>query len=459
MQCFQKDPNLRVSARKLLKHPWVVTAKRSESITRVTTNHDEAVKSVQEWNEALKSPNAGSTRKPLKTGTSPGQRRHNNSDFSTTPVKGPLGLARPRSNAEAFMSPEAAGMSARAGNQYLVSQAYRTSDDNDNWDDDFASAISPSVLQLPRRQGPIPHLQSAERLRSFASNDGTMESWDDHFEGELTVRSSPKNPGSPSKETPRKQQGRHAKLTVAVPDSPEDDPMQTIRPWAPPRRQSEPVLPEPPLMVPVPKKAFAVRSGSPKKKIPGAKPRKFVLPSRNVTRTPSMFREDSFEDYSDLAPVNEASFAKKVDLMKKDASLSPRLFHPSDLKSLPRSASSSQNGGSLRQRLPNLIDAESSAHKMRRSRSSLEIQRFAEADGEEDYSDIFGGSEAGTDDARSETSADEASGSLMLNSKLSNNSWLGDEEGDEEDPFAELEEGFDEMGMSPWSECRGRVLI
>ena len=34
----------------------------------------------------------------------------------------------------------------------------------------------------------------------------------------------------------------------------------------------------------------------------------------------------------------------------------------------------------------------------------------------------------------------------MLNSKLSNNSWLGDQD-DEDDPFAQLEEGFDEMDL------------
>jgi hypothetical protein len=34
----------------------------------------------------------------------------------------------------------------------------------------------------------------------------------------------------------------------------------------------------------------------------------------------------------------------------------------------------------------------------------------------------------------------------MLHSKLSNNSWLGDED-DEDDPFASLEQGFDEMDL------------
>jgi len=97
--------------------------------------------------------------------------------------------------------------------------------------------------------------------------------------------------------------------------------------------------------------------------------------------------------------------------------LSPRLFHPSDLKSLPRSAQSSQNGSLRRQ---DSISDIKDVHKMRRTRSSLEIQKFAEPEGDDDYSDIFG-SEGGTDEAGSE-SGDEQS--LMLNTKLSNNSWV-----------------------------------
>ena len=62
--CFQKDPNLRVSAKKLLKHPWMVGTKRqisgqksSEGSNRrplSNYNYDEAVLKVQEWNEALR---------------------------------------------------------------------------------------------------------------------------------------------------------------------------------------------------------------------------------------------------------------------------------------------------------------------------------------------------------------------------------------------------------------------
>lgn len=69
--CFQKDVNLRISAKKLLRHPWMVAARRQMGIavepekrdsagnkeTRRPVsnyNYDEAVQRVQEWNEALK---------------------------------------------------------------------------------------------------------------------------------------------------------------------------------------------------------------------------------------------------------------------------------------------------------------------------------------------------------------------------------------------------------------------
>src|SRR5437667_12498178 len=70
MQCFQKDPNLRVSARKLLKHAWIFGSRKSDAVVQTQPKFDEAVKSVQQWNEALKSPNAGSVRKALKPRTS-----------------------------------------------------------------------------------------------------------------------------------------------------------------------------------------------------------------------------------------------------------------------------------------------------------------------------------------------------------------------------------------------------
>lgn len=72
--CFQKDANLRISAKKLLRHPWMISARKQMGLDTASDkkgkegvqehdttrrpvsnyNYDEAVQRVQEWNEALK---------------------------------------------------------------------------------------------------------------------------------------------------------------------------------------------------------------------------------------------------------------------------------------------------------------------------------------------------------------------------------------------------------------------
>ena len=57
---------------------------------------------------------------------------------------------------------------------------------------------------------------------------------------------------------------------------------------------------------------------------------------------------------------------------------------------------------------------------IRRSRSAIEIQRFAEDETDEDVSDILGADEDVLDRPESDDGSDRST--LMLNSKLSNNS-------------------------------------
>lgn len=128
---------------------------------------------------------------------------------------------------------------------------------------------------------------------------------------------------------------------------------------------------------------------------------------------------------------------------QQDDVLSPKLFHPSDLTSLPRSAQSPVGivPGSVRRSLA----PRQEEMAMRRTKSSVEIQRYAEED-DEDFSDIFGQEDAVNEKYQSDKGSEDGRGTLMLHSKLSNNSWLGDED-DEDDPFAQLEQGFDEMDL------------
>ena len=81
---------------------------------------------------------------------------------------------------------------------------------------------------------------------------------------------------------------------------------------------------------------------------------------------------------------------------------------------------------------------------VKRDRSAIEIQKFAENENDEDFSDILGANQGALDKPESEDGSDQST--LMLNTKLSNNSWLGDQD-DDDDPFAQLEEGFDEMDL------------
>ena len=192
MQCFQKDPNLRVSARKLLKHPWIVNAKRSDAeVPKKPTEYTQAIKSVQEWNEALKSPNGGSSLRKVSRpmSSSPIPHRREPPPANATPARTPANPVKPRINTQQFRSPSTSA--------------------DDKWDDDFDSAISPSALQLAHHkpQDNFGGLLSAERLRAFASFETVVEeaSGDERCRGDATVKSLlPKD---------------------------EPDPLQTIRPF------------------------------------------------------------------------------------------------------------------------------------------------------------------------------------------------------------------------------------
>ncbi len=83
--------------------------------------------------------------------------------------------------------------------------------------------------------------------------------------------------------------------------------------------------------------------------------------------------------------------------------------------------------------------------ELSRSRSSVEIQKFAEDEGDEDFSDIFGAGNAFPEKEESDRGSEDGQ-QLMLLSKLSNSSWLGDDE-DEDDPFAMMDPGWDEMDL------------
>jgi serine/threonine protein kinase len=257
MQCFQKDPNLRVSAKKLLKHPWILNARRTESvIPKKSTEYEEAVKSVQEWNEALRSPETGTSKKkqrpdhPSVAGVSSAR---NNPLVDTLPSPSSI------KSTDRFRSPVLAG--------------------DDNWDDDFATAISPSALKLPHLR---PHdnfggMLSSERLKAFASLDGTILKSDENFD------SFEENSGF----------------------SDEDD-LQTIRPYPKPS-------------VAEPSKSQSSALSQPRSNAPVSALQNVPILTQNpmprrarTARPTNLYKENSIDDYSDLIMANEDVLDRKL---------------------------------------------------------------------------------------------------------------------------------------------------
>ncbi|KAL4906435.1 hypothetical protein BDW74DRAFT_150347 [Aspergillus multicolor] len=388
MQCFQKDPNLRVSARKLLKHPWIVNARRSDSVVpKKSTEYEAAVKSVQEWNEALRSPESSALKR--------GNRGDNQNppslrlDTRYTPTKVTLPSPVSRNVADKFSSP--------------------SSGEEDNWDNDFATAISPSALQLPHLR---PHdnfggMLSSEKLKAFASLDGTVLKSDDSFQ-EID------DPFGRSL-----QAGEH-------------DPLKTIRPS--PSQQANVGISQ----LQGGSYGAQMRQGPPLNTAINPTHGGQVIQDSSSPirqqRPPLFYKENSFEDYSDIISANEDVLDRKISAFQEsdDNRDSPE---PARSREVVRYQSSSEQEDS-----PQLGRQIS----VKRYRGTVEIQQFAENEHDEDFSDILGVDGVMLDKTESDDGSTKST--LMLNTKLSNNSWLGDLD-DEDDPFAQLEEGLDETDL------------
>lgn len=377
--CFQKDCNLRISAKKLLKHPWMVStrkqmedgkgksggsAENSKMEGARKPNYDEAVLKVQEWNEALKSPS-----RPSKNPTrhvrpqSPTLQR-----YAEIPTSTSVGsLASNPSGWKGGSAPNAKPIFVEKI-QPLSFVLQAPEEQTDNWDDDFEEGISFTKLQALEK-------------------------------------------------------------TTVDEEKPEvEDNAQTIRP---------------------------TRS-------PGTKP-------VALAQAPAFGIAPIVEDYSDLATEEDEDWLQeKVADFKIKNSVRRGLFHPDDIKTIglanpppgPLSAplptlsrkSSRSTLSPLGLPSPSTLGP-SSTHsrsaslatpvgnggsfgraEAKKLQNQAEFGKYAEDD-DEDYEDVFGKPNGTATEHQMQT--------LQLNTRLSNKSWLGDET-DEEDPFAEIDEGFSE---------------
>ncbi|EKM49713.1 uncharacterized protein PHACADRAFT_214230 [Phanerochaete carnosa HHB-10118-sp] len=361
--CFQKDPNLRVSAKKLLKHPWMAASKRQisgdkgadSSNKRPLSNYNfnEAVLKVQEWNEALKSPS-----KPAKH---PTKRPNLDGDGRHSPLQ-PL---------------------------------------------DFGPA---SKTPLASSQG------------LSASNSGQKPA-------SLLLRPNPTQaPKTPAMPTPLGHIPLEKTTTEGGEEKQEvEDNGQTIRPSS----RSPSVVPSP-------------------------------LP---VSKPPAADIEPIVEDLDfDFAEDDDNLQAKVADFKKK-ISVRRGLFHPDDIKivglmptspgpktaplpvlshkpsrpSLNPLSSGSSTPSRGHQRSSSSVGSNGGSAgraEARRLHSQSEFGKYTEDD-DEDYEDIFD---------KVNGNSTHPMQTLQLNTRLSNESWLGDDD-DDEDPFADIDEGFAEEDL------------
>ncbi len=400
MQCFQKDPNLRVSAKKLTKHPWIMnTKRRGAEKPKKATEYDEAVKSVQEWNEALKD-------------SPPDTLGRKGSNASTA---SPIPMARDMLRSAKSQTKSPIPVLSKVNN----TTKFRSMEEDDNWDNDFATAISPSTFQLPhlRPQDHFGGMLSSERLKAFAAMESALGKENEFIEDKdstlkatsLLELDADKTVRLASTVIKKRPEMRHARHKSEMPLKLKAKPATT------PRKASLP----------------STRQSADVSK-PSTSQQTVQLNEPPTQR----FRESSVEDFSDLVRGNELALDTKLGLMQLDNYAPSKILDSPSVTDLMQSMRPPKAGGSLK-RPP----VPKNKLSMRRTRSSIEIQRFAENEQDEDFSDVFAQSPAVFEKADSDDGSE-----LMLTSKISTLSWLPDAE-DEDDPFAQLEEGLPEVDL------------
>ncbi|KAJ7134218.1 hypothetical protein C8R44DRAFT_869887 [Mycena epipterygia] len=413
--CFQKDCNLRISAKKLLRHPWMAAARRQMADGKAAPeengaqkptarpgaqegqrrplsnyNYDEAVLKVQEWNEALKSPSRPSkhpVRNPSGRPLSPPREIASPSSSTSGAWRATSGVVPKPNLAEKIQIPP------------LSFSLQPPEEQTDNWDDDFEEGISLTKLQALEKTAAEPDLtgSSAE-------------------ENAKTIR-------------PNKSPGAKPPIPLAKPPSEEihgivEDYSDLVG------GEDEAVLESKVadfkmknsfrqgLFHPDDIQTFGLGRSPPG---PLSAPSLSGLFNRS-TSDPKPVRP-SLSPLVSAPPLNGPASAVNP-RATSSGSISPV---PASLR-LSHSRSSSFAGPSVG------IGGSVGRAEARRVLNEAEFGKYAEED-DEDYEDVFG---------KPNGTTLEQPAALQLTTRLSNRSWLGDDNSDEEDPFAEIDEGFAE---------------
>ncbi|KAI0683103.1 kinase-like protein [Earliella scabrosa] len=389
--CFQKDCNLRVSAKKLLRHPWMLAVRKQaarkdgekaseapsgapEKRPLSNYNYDEAVLKVQEWNEALKSPSRPSKHPERHRKTSATRR-------PGSPLPSPTNM---------IASVQASSSSLAVPQQSML-----------------LGSRMPGPPSKPSIPAPLGHIRETLPMPFILQQpEEQTDNWDDDFEEGISLT---------KLHALDKPAAEEEKVET-------DDNARTIRPGRSPQGLGT---------VPLP-----------------------------ASKAPEPQIATIEEDYSDLLfEEDEAKLEEKVADFKMKNSVRRGLFHPNDIKTFglqppsPGPMTAPLPGLTHRRSRPSLSiiangttsgPASARAHSRSSSfvgnesfgreqarRLQADFDKYAEDD-DEDYEDVFGKAN-GTSAQPMQT--------LQLNTRLSNKSWFADED-DEEDPFAEIDEGY-----------------
>ncbi|PWY97167.1 hypothetical protein BCV70DRAFT_71012 [Testicularia cyperi] len=527
LHCFQKDANLRVSARKLLRHPWMVSANkqleqlRAGGSTRghgnagtVKTTHEEAVKSVQEWNQALeKPPKPAATRLPeaetVRAPLQPSLRRitGNIADLGTAkplPKKGrtasrptlPLDFSPPltsHGNSESTIRtpatalPRSGAIVMEAGTNARKEVAVITSSPNTPTGSSPGTNAGPGAIggaqastptsRLPLTgAAPAPSLVDKRlKLADLQQAEEATDNWDDDFEEDITttkIAALEKNnivgEGKNSSET-------RAKPDAASPAAPRSSSLVVTVQGVSDRDQVSSSPPSPDYQVDFDQRTIRPPVNGPALRSVSSSPQVGVKTAPPAVSLAS-FEQDESDDYSDLvADEDEVRLNERIQNLQMRNSVGKRLFHPNDLRRLSSSSSAASSSSSAagtsgaadngpprpgdrrRQasseairtltastssRSPSNPSSPQSTLRMEKDEKWKQMRRtlgrYSEDQNNEDYSDLFG--KTGTDGK--DESVFSSGNTLQLTARLSNRSWLRDEDEDEDDPFAEIDAGF-----------------
>ena len=398
LHCFQKDPNLRVSARKLLKHPWMRQLdnnnfennnnnnngnngdNNSQSIYEGNSNdtpnkdknisetYDIAVQKVQEWNEALKSPPKSS-----KSQKSLFPIRESKTSSTFSPLRRTsLNIDSPNSANQSQSSGVSVGdmssqkpLTARDNKRESVLRETQENEE-DNWDDDFAGTITFSKVVELNDQG------TADLGKPSSSDDNTQ-----------TIR-------PPSISSQRKVENEKVIEDYSDLGGDEDD------------------------------KIFSEKISS-------------------LRQKEGLFHPNDLK-HSRLNKDTNGGFKVPTSLRKpKDPERPPAMRPSTQFKPSQHSPTNSKHMRSRSSIIPNSSNSkDQNVRLMEQDRKSSDLAKYSEVDNE-DFDDVFG---------KAPPSANGESGqTLQLTTKLTNKSWLGDEFPDDEDPFAQIEDDFAETDL------------